>query len=137
MHASNKRRSLLPRLVRVHAVLAPIPDARAARQAFSRPPTTCLQVRFATDSKDEIDQYFVNKPFRRVLWSFISGFSGIYIANTITLSFGALAVNDIAAAAASLLFYEVVSRQFYGSLPNACAPGRERQLRLRDQPHAP
>lgn len=83
---------------------------------------TPLQARFATDYKNEIDGYFENKPVRRILWSAISGFSGCYVANTITLSFGALAINDIAAAAASLLFYEWVSREFYGSLPNACAP---------------
>lgn len=78
------------------------------------------QVRVATDYKDGVEVYFENRPFRRILWSAISAGSGLYIANTISLSFGALAVNDIAAAAGSVLFYEVVSRKFYGSLPSAC-----------------
>ena len=45
-------------------------------------------------------------------------FSGYYLANTVSLTFGALAVNDIVAAALSVAFVEFASRSFYTSWPS-------------------
>jgi hypothetical protein len=51
-------------------------------------------------------------------WCGISGFSGFYVANTVSLSFGALAVNDIVAAAVAVTFVELATRAFYEAWPN-------------------
>ena len=79
----------------------------------------CTQSRLANGLPERIDDYFSEKPARRLLWFGISGFSGFYVANTVSLSFGALAVNDVAAAAACVFFYELTSRKFYGA-ENKC-----------------
>jgi hypothetical protein len=42
------------------------------------------------------------------------------VANTVSLSFGALAVNDIVAAALAVTFVELVTRAFYTAWPNPC-----------------
>jgi hypothetical protein len=57
-------------------------------------------------------------------WCGISGFSGFYVANTVSLSFGALAVNDIVAAAVAVTFVEVATRAFYEAWPNPCVQPR-------------
>lgn len=56
--------------------------------------------------------------FRRTMWCVISGGAGFYAGNIVTLSFGALAINDVFAGVVTLLFYEVVTKLFYskGSL---------------------
>ncbi|GJP62335.1 hypothetical protein CLOP_g19415 [Closterium sp. NIES-67] len=46
----------------------------------------------------------------------IALFGGFYVAQTISLSFGALSVNDVAAAALCLVFTEVVTRSYYSTL---------------------
>jgi hypothetical protein len=51
-------------------------------------------------------------------WCGISGFAGFYVANTVSLSFGALAVNDIVAAALAVTFVELSSRAFFSAWPN-------------------
>ena len=51
-------------------------------------------------------------------WCGISGFTGFYVANTVSLSFGALAVNDIVAAAVAVTFVELATRAFYEAWPN-------------------
>lgn len=48
----------------------------------------------------------------------ISFAAGFYAANTVSLSFGALAINDVVAAAVSVAFCEIVS-YFYYSAPKA------------------
>ena len=50
---------------------------------------------------------------------------GFYAANTVSLSFGALAINDVVAAALSVAGYEVASAFVYASA------GSTRSLRLR------
>ena len=52
------------------------------------------------------------------MWCIISAGAGFYAGNIVTLSFGALAINDVFAAVVTLLFYELVTRLFYsgGSL---------------------
>lgn len=61
-----------------------------------------------------LDRYFVPYP-RRALWCGISAGAGFYAGNIVTLSFGALAINDVFAGVVTLLFYEIVSRLFYQS----------------------
>lgn len=45
----------------------------------------------------------------------MSGAAGFYAGNTVTLSFGALAINDVLAAVITVIFYEIVSSAFYGA----------------------
>jgi len=94
------------------------------------------QARSAATLPQRVDLYFERRPLRRVLcgartlsrvtnsssvrWCGISAFSGYYLANTLSLTFGALAVNDIVAAAISVAFVEYASRAFYDALPRAC-----------------
>lgn len=70
-----------------------------------------------------LDQYYspsnlIAYAFRRTVWCIISAGAGFYAGNIVTLSFGALAINDVFAAMVTLLFYELVTRLFYsgGSL---------------------
>lgn len=72
---------------------------------------------FVLSTPLRIEEYFDEKPARKLLWCAISAGAGFYSGNTVTLSFGALAINDVLAAVITLLFYELVSRAFYSS-PN-------------------
>ena len=47
---------------------------------------------------------------RQVLWSFIAFAAGYYAANVVSLSFGALAINDVVAAILTVAFCEVGRR---------------------------
>jgi hypothetical protein len=49
------------------------------------------------------------------MWCGISAGAGFYAGNIVTLSFGALAINDVFAGVVTLLFYEIVSRLFYSA----------------------
>ena len=62
-----------------------------------------------------IELYFERYPARRVRWSGMSAAGGFYAGNTVTLSFGALSINDVLAAVITMVFYEVVSSAFYGA----------------------
>ena len=62
-----------------------------------------------------MDLYFANRPFRKAVWAAIAFFTGFYAANTVSLSFGALAINDVVAAAVSVAFCEVVSYTYYSA----------------------
>lgn len=63
-----------------------------------------------------LDRYFARYPiWRRTVWCGISAGAGFYAGNIVTLSFGALAINDVFAGVVTLLFYEIVSRLFYGT----------------------
>lgn len=53
-------------------------------------------------------------------WWGISACAGFYLANTVSLSFGALAVNDIVSAALSVAFVEYCTRLFYAAGPKPC-----------------
>ena len=52
---------------------------------------------------------------RKTIWSAISFFAGFYAANTVSLSFGALAINDVVAAAVTVAFCELTSRAYYSA----------------------
>ncbi|KAL4853414.1 Ycf20-like protein [Chlorella vulgaris] len=60
-----------------------------------------------------IDRYLESSWFRKWSWAGISFCSGFYAGNIATLSFGALAVNDVLAAVITLLFCEVVTDLYY------------------------
>lgn len=50
---------------------------------------------------------------RQALWIFISFGAGYYSANVVSLSFGAIAVNDVIAAVFTVAFVEIVSKIVY------------------------
>ena len=58
-------------------------------------------------------QRYFRSPFRRALFGGISLLGGFYVAQTISLSFGALGVNDVIAAVLCVLFTEYVTRFYY------------------------
>ena len=60
--------------------------------------------------------YFQRKSYRLTLWRAISAYFGFYLANVMTLSFGALGINDVVAGALSVAFFEVVTRIYYRSV---------------------
>ena len=57
-----------------------------------------------------IGRAYFRSPFRRALFGGIALFGGFYVAQTISLSFGALGVNDVIAAAMCVLFTEYITR---------------------------
>ncbi|KAF6160437.1 hypothetical protein GIB67_019206 [Kingdonia uniflora] len=66
------------------------------------------------------DNYF-KSPSRRALFGGISLLGGFYVAQTISLSFGALGVNDVIAAVLCVLLTEYVTK-FYYSRPKVTFP---------------
>lgn len=64
-----------------------------------------------------IDAYFEGGPgpYRRIIWLCISFMIGFYSANVVSLSFGALAVNDVVAAIVTVVFCEVVSQTYWSA----------------------
>ncbi|KAL3755836.1 hypothetical protein ACJRO7_002823 [Eucalyptus globulus] len=64
--------------------------------------------------------YFRSRP-RRALFGGISLLGGFYVAQTISLSFGALGVNDVIAAVLCVLLTEYVTR-FYYTRPKVTFP---------------
>lgn len=64
--------------------------------------------------------YFRSRP-RRALFGGISLLGGFYVAQTISLSFGALGVNDVIAAVVCVLLTEYVTK-FYYSRPKVTFP---------------
>ncbi|KAL1208750.1 hypothetical protein V5N11_008709 [Cardamine amara subsp. amara] len=64
-------------------------------------------------SVPEISRNYFKKPSRRTLFGGISLLGGFYVAQTISLSFGALRVNDVIAAVLCVLLTEYVTRFYY------------------------
>lgn len=62
-----------------------------------------------------IDNYFQYSFWRKALWSGSAFSAGYYAANTVSLSFGALAINDVVAAAVTVGFCEVVSILYWSA----------------------
>ncbi|GAA0175588.1 hypothetical protein LIER_28732 [Lithospermum erythrorhizon] len=69
----------------------------------------------------EISRNYFRSPSRRALFGGISLLGGFYVAQTISLSFGALGVNDVIAAVLCVLITEYVTR-FYYSRPKVTFP---------------
>ncbi|CAA7396434.1 unnamed protein product [Spirodela intermedia] len=69
----------------------------------------------------EISRNYFKSPSRRALFGGISLLGGFYVAQTISLSFGALGVNDVIAAVVCVLVTEYVTR-FYYSRPKVTFP---------------
>ncbi|KAK4347256.1 hypothetical protein RND71_033595 [Anisodus tanguticus] len=69
----------------------------------------------------EISKNYFKTPSRRALFGGISLLGGFYVAQTISLSFGALGVNDVIAAVVCVLITEYVTR-FYYSRPKVTFP---------------
>ncbi|XP_076917364.1 uncharacterized protein ycf20-like [Bidens hawaiensis] len=69
----------------------------------------------------EISRNYFKSPSRRTLFGGISLLGGFYVAQTISLSFGALGVNDVIAAVVCVLLTEYVTR-FYYSRPKVTFP---------------
>ena len=59
------------------------------------------------------ERYFERKWWRKPLWYFLIFGFAYFAANTISLSFGAKAVNDVVAAVLVVVFYEASSRVVY------------------------
>lgn len=69
----------------------------------------------------EISRNYFKSPSRRALFGGISLLGGFYVAQTISLSFGALGVNDVIAAVVCVLLTEYVTK-FYYSRPKVTFP---------------
>lgn len=69
----------------------------------------------------ELSRNYFRSPSRRALFGGISLLGGFYVAQTISLSFGALGVNDVIAAVLCVLLTEYVT-QFYYSRPKVTFP---------------
>ncbi|KAL3631862.1 hypothetical protein CASFOL_024846 [Castilleja foliolosa] len=61
----------------------------------------------------EASRNYFKRPSRRALFGGISLLGGFYVAQTISLSFGALGVNDVIAAVLCVLITEYVTRFYY------------------------
>lgn len=93
-------------------------EARQGNNAKTTPLRTRLIVKL-TSVPYRLDMYFGYNPWRKVMWSATAFSAGYYAANTVSLSFGALAINDVVAAATTVAFCEVVSKAYW----SASSPG--------------
>ena len=75
--------------------------------------------RILTSIPRRLDLYFKDNLLRKALWCMISTFAGFYSGNMVTLSVGALAINDVVAAVVTVGFCEVTSKFFYEQFPDA------------------
>ncbi|XP_059669353.1 uncharacterized protein LOC132314514 [Cornus florida] len=69
----------------------------------------------------DISRNYFRTPSRRALFGGISLLGGFYVAQTISLSFGAIGVNDVIAAVVCVLLTEYVTK-FYYSRPKVTFP---------------
>ncbi|OUS47657.1 hypothetical protein BE221DRAFT_71003 [Ostreococcus tauri] len=90
--------------------------ARARRAIVTRAERETRLVSVLTSLPRRLELYFARRSYRVTLWRAISVFFGFYLANVMTLSFGALGINDVVAGALSVAFYEIVTRIYYSTL---------------------
>lgn len=113
--------TFLPRLSSIEQVPSGLTRRQHRRmlcEARIGGPNSPLRTRLAvnlTSVPYRLDMYFQNSLWRRTIWSVTAFSSGYYAANTVSLSFGALAINDVIAAATTVGFCEVVSRAYWSS----------------------
>ena len=81
-------------------------------KAFNRP--TRLASSIITVPR-RVELYFEGHPVRLAVWVWNCFGLGYYSAVSVSLSFGALAINDVVAAAVTVVFCEVVSYWFYSA----------------------
>lgn len=81
-------------------------------QAGSRSRGPRLGTRLTTIPR-RVDYYFAGSWTRQLLWTTIAFATGFYVANTVSLSFGALSINDVVAAAVTVLFVEICSYLYH------------------------
>ncbi|KAK9827292.1 hypothetical protein WJX81_001148 [Elliptochloris bilobata] len=93
---------------------APRGVARQRRICVNARRRSRLAARITTIPR-RIEFYFADNLPRRAVWGAIAFFAGFYAANTVSLSFGALAINDVVAAAVTVAFCELCSSAFYGA----------------------
>ena len=74
-----------------------------------------------TSLPQRLDLYFQRRSYRMLLWKTIFIFVGFYLASVITLSFGALGINDVVAGALCVFVYETITRWYY----KTSRPGRK------------
>lgn len=60
-----------------------------------------------------VRRYFNRNPWRRALFGGLALFLGFYVAQTISLTLGALSLNDVVAAALCVIFTESVTRYYH------------------------
>ena len=98
-------------------VLRPLHDRSGnnAQHAFRPGSTRVTQT--ITSIPLRVNRYFSENVLRRVLWCFTSLFVGYYAGNMVSLAFGALAINDVVAAVATVAVAEVISSVFYRQWP--------------------
>ena len=69
--------------------------------------------RVLVNARPLAERYFERKWWRKPLWYFLTFGFAFFAANTISLSFGAKAVNDVVASVLVVVFYEAASRVVY------------------------
>ena len=79
------------------------------------PPGRRRLARFLLSAPRRVELYFANRPVRRWCWRLLSISFGYLCGNTVTLTFGTLAVNDIVAAVVTVGFYVVISRWYWSA----------------------
>ncbi|XP_059290406.1 uncharacterized protein LOC132043960 [Lycium ferocissimum] len=84
----------------------------------------------------EISRNYFKTPSRRTLFGGISLLGGFYVAQTISLSFGALGVNDVIAAVVCVLITEYVTRFYYSRSKVRWDPAqKEKKRKRKKKPH--
>lgn len=88
---------------------AATPGLRAL-QGGARPPRRLVDFVRAIP---KISRAYFRSPFRRALYGAISVLGGFFVAHAVSLSFGALGLNDVVAAAFSLLCTEYITKYYH------------------------
>ena len=70
-------------------------------------------IRVILNAPSFAERYFERRWWRKPMWNFIAFAFAYFAANTISLAFGAKAVNDVVASTLVVVFYEAVSRVVY------------------------
>lgn len=81
------------------------------------PPRRRRFARVLLNTPRRLERYLEESPMRRWSWRFLAFSIGFLCGNTVSLTFGTLAVNDVVAAVVTLIFYYTISR-LYWSHPN-------------------
>ena len=79
------------------------------------PPRRRRVARYLLNLPRRFDLYFRDRPGRRWMWRFNTLGMGFLSGNTVSLTFGTLAVNDVLAAIITAVFYMVVSDIYWSA----------------------